>query len=65
MKTAMIWSRVSPEVQRTMIELANSQGITSSEYVRQLIIRDLDVRSIFTSQLKESLDRGEGVRERE
>ena len=60
MKTAIIWSRVSPEVQRTMIELAESQGITISEYVRQLIIKDLDERSVFTSQLKQARDRNRG-----
>lgn len=61
MKTAMIWSRVSPEVQKTMIELAHTKGITISEYIRQLIIRDLDDRSIFTSQLKDTLYGRKGV----
>ncbi len=33
--------------------LARSQGLTISEYVRRLVIEDLDKRSVFTAKLKE------------
>lgn len=38
-----------------MEKLAESQGITVSEYVRRLVIEDLDKRSIFTAILKNKL----------
>ena len=38
-----------------MRELATSQGLTVSEYLRLLIVNDLDNRSVFTTQLKEAL----------
>ena len=35
--------------------LAGTQGLTLSEYVRNLIISDLDRRSVFTDTLKKEL----------
>ena len=55
MKTAMVWSRVSPSIEKIMRELATAQGLTLSEYMRQLIVKDLDTRSVFTTQLKDAL----------
>lgn len=48
----MLWTRVDGNVRKLVERLAESQGITISEYVRRLIIEDLDKRSIFTAILK-------------
>lgn len=61
MKTETIWSRVSPEIRKMMRRLAESQGLSVSEYVRQLIIKDLDRRSVFTSQLKQNVEDVDGT----
>lgn len=53
MKTKIIGTRVSSEVRKTIERLSDSKGISISEYVRQLIISDLDKRSVFTTKLKE------------
>lgn len=37
-------------------KIAECQGTTVSEYLRRLIIEDLDKRSIFTVKLKEGLE---------
>lgn len=48
----MLWTRVDGNVRKIVEKLAESQGITISEYVRRLVIEDLDKRSIFTAILK-------------
>ena len=52
MKTKIIGTRVSKEIRETIDRLASTKGISISEYVRQLIISDLDKRSVFTTKLK-------------
>ena len=51
----MMWARVDEDIKKTVKRLADYQGISISEYVRQLIITDLDRRSVFTSKLKEKI----------
>jgi len=53
----MLWTRVDGNVRRLVERLAESQGITISEYVRRLVIEDLDKRSIFTAILKHEVAR--------
>jgi len=62
MKSAMVWARISEDLREIVRKLADSQEISLSEYVRQLILRDLDERSIFTTQLKKEIskERNEG-----
>ena len=43
---------VSPEVKDLVIQLAKAKGVSLSEYVRQLILDDLDSRTFFTDQVK-------------
>ena len=43
---------VSPEVKDLVIQLAKVKGVSLSEYVRQLILDDLDSRTFFTDQVK-------------
>ena len=49
-----VWSRIDEPVKEYAIKLAEKKGITLSEYIRQLIIEDLDKRTVFTTMLKES-----------
>ena len=47
----ILWTRVDLQVAESAQELARAQGITISEYIRQLIIKDLDGRSVFNAKL--------------
>jgi len=48
----ILWARVDREIERAVRRLAKLQGVSISEFIRQLIISDLDRRSIFTTKLK-------------
>jgi len=50
---AMLWCRVDVEVKELVEKLAKAKGITISEYLRNLVLEDLDKRSVFTSILKQ------------
>jgi antitoxin component of RelBE/YafQ-DinJ toxin-antitoxin module len=54
-KKYMLWTRVDENIRRLVERLAKSKGLTMSEYLRQLIIEDLDKRSIFTTLLKHNI----------
>jgi len=47
-----VWSRVNPTVETSIRGLADLMGISVSEYVRKLILEDLDRRSFFTFKIK-------------
>jgi len=51
-KTALLYAAVTPNVKQNVKRLVNAMGITVSEYIRNLVIQDLDRRSIFTKQVK-------------
>lgn len=51
----MIWSRVDQDVKDLAEKLADAQGLTLSEYIRNLITQDLDKRTVFTDKLKAEL----------
>ena len=52
-KSCMLWTKVDGNIRRLVEALARSQGLTISEYMRRLVIEDLDKRSVFTAKLKE------------
>jgi hypothetical protein len=52
MSKTMMWSRVDDNIRDMVKKLAVAKGISMSEYVRNLIIEDLDKRTVFTSALK-------------
>ena len=54
-KSVMVWAWVDREIRELVEKIAESKGISISEYVRQLIIEDLDKRSVFTDKLKEAV----------
>lgn len=49
----MLWARVDVEVRDVVKRLAEAKGISISEYVRSLILEDLDKRTVFTTILKQ------------
>lgn len=51
-KRKILWARVDVEVARLAEKLAEVKGEGISEYLRQLIIRDLDSRGVFTARLR-------------
>ena len=56
-KSVMVWAWVDKEIRELVEKIAESKGISISEYVRQLVIEDLDKRSVFTTKLKEAVQR--------
>jgi len=42
----LVWSRVDANIKQILEEIANTRGISLSEYIRQLILEDLDRRSV-------------------
>jgi hypothetical protein len=50
----MLWAWVDNDIRDFVRKLADAKGISISEYVRSLIIEDLDKRTVFTTALKES-----------
>jgi len=56
-KSDMIFKGVKlpPEVCKTLDRLLELQGLSFSEYTRNLIIKDLDNRNVFTTKLKVEL----------
>jgi hypothetical protein len=52
-RAEVLYAVVTPAIKESVERLAKAMGISTSEYVRQLILSDLDKRAIFTSQLKE------------
>jgi len=57
-KNVMVWCWVDSEIRRLVEEIAESMGISISEYVRRLVLSDLDRRSVFTTKLKEAVKNG-------
>ena len=54
-KKNMVYSWVSGDVKELMEKIAKSMGITVSEYIRRLILEDLDKRNVFTTKLKREI----------
>lgn len=48
----MTWTRLGSRVKDAARRLAEIKGITLSEYIRELVVDDLDARTIFSSELK-------------
>ena len=59
MAKTMLWARVDTDIRDMVRRLADAKCISMSEYVRSLIIDDLDKRTVFTSALNEArIDEG-------
>ena len=53
-QNVMVFSKISESVKENAECLAEIMGISLSEYIRHLIINDLDERGIITMMLKEA-----------
>jgi len=51
-KSVMVWAWVDIAVRELVEKLAELKGVSISEYVRSLVLADLDKRSLFTTRLK-------------
>ena len=49
----MVWAYLDVKVKKALQKLAAAKGVSISEYIRNLILEDLDKRTIFTTILKE------------
>jgi len=47
-KTRLLWTSVPQHIREIVEKLAENQGLSLSEYLRRLIILDLDRRGVFT-----------------
>ncbi|MHA1210277.1 MAG: hypothetical protein ACTSSA_11835 [Candidatus Freyarchaeota archaeon] len=54
-KKAYLGTWVEVSVIDIVKQLAEAKGISQSEYLRQLILQDLDKRTIFTTKLKKQI----------
>jgi hypothetical protein len=53
-KREMVWARVDARIADAVREVARLRGVSISEYVRELLLTDLDARSsIFNKRLRE------------
>jgi hypothetical protein len=54
-KRVLMWTTVDIDVKKLVIRIVSSKGICQSEYLRQLVLEDLDKRSLITSKVKHEL----------
>jgi hypothetical protein len=54
-KSVMVWAWVDVEIRELVEKLAELKGVSISEYVRSLVLADLDKRSLFTTRLKKEV----------
>ncbi|MEM2351237.1 MAG: hypothetical protein QXT26_02400 [Thermoproteota archaeon] len=52
----ILWTRVDTKIRNVVEKLAKAKGVSISEYLRDLVLEDLDRRTIFTTVLKEDLE---------
>lgn len=50
-----IWGKVDPDVKELVDKISDAQGLTVSEYIRNLITQDLDKRTFFTTKVKNEM----------
>ena len=51
-KSVMVWAWIDIEVRQIVEKIAEVKGVSISEYVRSLVLEDLDKRSFFTTRIK-------------
>ena len=58
-KPRRVKTSINENLYQIILKLCQKQGISLSEYIRSLIIADLDSRSIFSTELKKQLFGGD------
>jgi len=51
-KTSFLGAWLEPEIKALVVELAGLKGVSLSEYLRNLVIDDLDRRQAFTERFR-------------
>ena len=59
-KRIVIQTKITLNISKLSEKIANAQGITLSEYLRNLIIQDIDRRTIITTAVKEEIAKSGG-----
>jgi hypothetical protein len=54
---SMIWAYVDNPIKEAVLTLAKAKGVSISEYVRSLVLEDLDKRTFFTTILKNNTNK--------
>lgn len=60
MDKLLLWAYVRADIRDLVEKVAEAMGISLSEYLRQLILADLDRRSLLTEAIKEAMSNGTG-----
>ncbi|MGC9086526.1 MAG: hypothetical protein ACP5IT_10070 [Thermoproteota archaeon] len=53
-RESFVWARVSPEERELVEKLANMMGFSTAEFIRYLIMQELDRRSFLTMKLEKA-----------
>ncbi len=59
-KDSLLQTKVTKQISDIVEKIATEQGIKPSEYVRNLIIQDIDRRTIITTAVKEEMAKSGG-----
>jgi antitoxin component of RelBE/YafQ-DinJ toxin-antitoxin module len=51
-KSQLVWARVNEFEKELVRKVASALGISISEYIRYLVMRDLEERSIYTTRVE-------------
>lgn len=56
MRKPILATRCAPCVNNAVRKLANSMGVSISEYLRRLVLQDLDSRKMLDEELKKAVE---------
>ncbi|RLG60306.1 hypothetical protein DRN87_04385 [Candidatus Geothermarchaeota archaeon] len=62
-KTLYVWGRVTPEEKAIIEKLAKAMNMKISEFIRYLIIQELERRSIITTKIEKLKEEIRGVQD--
>jgi uncharacterized protein (DUF1778 family) len=51
-RDSFVWARVTPEERKLIEKLSNAMGLSVAEFVRYVIVQELDRRSLLTSKIQ-------------
>jgi len=51
-KSELVWGRVSSEEKILVKKVAEALGLSLSDYIRYLILKDLEARNIFNTKIE-------------
>jgi uncharacterized protein (DUF1778 family) len=51
-RESFVWARVSPEERELIEKLSKAMGLSVAEFIRYVIVQELDRRSLLTSKIQ-------------